>query len=331
MAERPGKPHNIIEFAQDLVTRGRSRQARIAREAALQSPLTGTTGIGSLSLGMSEDAHGIEAASTPKDLITQSLESGRAMEDDGRATWNQLVDQILSKQGRIIALRGAGSINGADPEESRRLLVKELIPRIEQARKAGEQVTVLFDGDPDSPQKPDIGYFAGRLLDQFGNNRNGVVFVTAQKRSWYYPSEPGRNLGNANGRDYVTYVFDDGKYPGDHNTFTQDERLVASDRYEQWYIGASGDIATGQLADFNAKVPQGQAREAVLFRVHNNPSLDTEIQGKLAAAQGDEAKVAKFQGQLDQRRNIYGAHWNNAGQPTLSAAQFPNLRMSFVA
>lgn len=269
----------------------------------------------------------------PTDLISQSLESGHAMNDDGKQTWNKLVDQVLSKNGRVIVLRGAGSINGADLEESKRLLDTQLIPRVEQAIAAGEQVTFMFDGDPDSREKPDIGYFAGRLLDKYGNNENGVVFVTAQKQGWYYPTKEGANLSNANGKEYVTYVFADNTYTGDHNAFTQDARLVESKKYEQWYIGASGEIATGQLEDFNAKVPQGQAREAVLFRVHNNPALDTEIQRKLvtARAENDIVKVGKFEKQMNQRRNVYGAHWGNDGRPTLPVAQFPNLRVSFVA
>jgi hypothetical protein len=282
---------------------------------------------------MAETPLPTEPIGQPKDLIVRCLGTGEAIIDDNRQSWNKLVEQILSKHGRIIVLRGAGSINGADPEEASRLLETDLIPRIEQMRAADEPVTILFDGDSDSPQKPDIGCFTGRLLDRFGNNQNGVVFVTAQKRSWYYPSKPGANLANANGRYYVTYVFDDGKYPGDHNAFTQDEKLVEAQGYEQWYVGASGNIATGQLQDFNAKVPRGQKRDAVLFRVRNNSALDAEIQGKLDAAQtaGEGAKVAKFQNQLDQRRNFYGAHWDNNGVPTLSTSQLAKLDISFVA
>lgn len=275
----------------------------------------------------------IEANVSPKDVVTSCLESGNAIEDDGKKTWNKVVDQIISKDGRIIALRGAGSINGADPEESRRMLQEELIPLIEQLLAAGEQVTFLFDGDSDSPDKPDIGYFAGRLLDKFGNSQDKVLFVAAQKRSWYYPPKEGGNLTNANGADYLTYVFEDGRYPGDHNAFTQDTRLVSSGKYEQWYIGASGDIATSQLSDFNDKVPQGEKRSATLFRVHNNSALDSEINSKLEVAQAanDVAKVDKFTKQLAQRQNIYGSHWGNGGDSTLSVDKFPNLDISLVS
>lgn len=273
-----------------------------------------------------------EYRSIMPDLTAESLRSRMAMIDDGKKTeWNALVDQILSKKGRIIALRGAGSINGADPAESNRLLENELLPRIQNYLARGEHVTFLFDGDPDDPKKPDIGYFAGRLLDTFGNNQNGVDFVTAQKRSWYYPSTEKGNLANAHGRDYVTYVFADDKYPGDHNAFTQDARLVASPKYEQWYIGASGDIATSQLEDFNAKVHAGHKKTAVLFRVHNNKALSAEISKKLTEAQGDEAKFAKFTKQLAQRDRVYGAHWDNNGNPVLDVKSFPKLNIQFVA
>jgi len=268
----------------------------------------------------------------PKDLITQCLETGNAIIDDGRQSWDQLVDQIQGRPGKIIALRGAGSINGADKAESDRLIETELVPRIEEALASGEKVTVLYDGDPDSPEKPDIGYFAGRLPDRYGNDQKGVLFVTAQKKSWYYPKREGGNLSNATGKDYVTYVFEDGKYPGDHNAFTQDQRLVEAEGYEQWYIGASGAIATSQLEDFNGKVPEGQKRQAVLFRVKNNGALDDEIQGKLQKAKdtSDLAKIAKFEGQLKQRQNMFGSHWNNDGAPTLTTASLPKVDVAFV-
>lgn len=265
-------------------------------------------------------------------IVTQSIETGSAIKDDGKKSWNHLVDQILSRDGKIIALRGAGSINGADVNEAKILLENELIPRIEKAISENGHVTILFDGDSDSPEKPDIGYFAGRLLDKFGNNKNGVTFIAVQKRSWYFPRKEGGNLSNASGSQFVTYVFEDGAYPGDHNTFTQDERLVQSDKYEQWYIGASGDIATSQLQDYDSKVPEGQKRVAVLFRVKNNPVLDSEIQGKLEVARtaGDEVKIKKFEGQLVQRQKIYGSHWDNSGKPNITDSQFSKIGLSFV-
>jgi hypothetical protein len=63
-----------------------------------------------------------------------------------------------------------------DPADVEIVIQTQLIPRIEVARVSGQQVTVLFDGDSDSPQKPDIGYVAGRLLDQFKNYRDTEFF-----------------------------------------------------------------------------------------------------------------------------------------------------------
>lgn len=261
------------------------------------------------------------------DLITRSLLTGKAMIDDGKATWNQLVDQLLAKKGKFIALRGAGSINGMDPAEIDHLLEQELIPRVQQSVDAGETVTIFYDGDTDSPEKPDIGHVAGRLLDVFGNNQKGVIFLAAQKRSWYYPSQEGGYLTNAHGQNFLTYVFEDGIYPGDHNEFTQDRRLVESDDYEQWYIGASGQIAESQLHDYNNKVPDDQKRRVTLFRIRNNPKLDDEIRTRLQDAQveSDLTKVEKFQGQLKQREHIYGVHWDNMGMPIVDRVQFPKL------
>ena len=48
-------------------------------------------------------------------------------------------------------------------------------------------------------------------------------------------------------------MFDDGRYTGDHNSFTQCEQLVEYERFEEWFIGASGPIADSQLADYNSK------------------------------------------------------------------------------
>ncbi len=166
----------------------------------------------------------------------------------------------------------------------------------------------------------------------FNNNRKGVTFVAVQKQSRYKPPGEGGNLANAHGQNYVTYVFADNTYPGDHNSFTQDTQLVESDKYEQWYIGGSGDIATAQLEDFNAKVPQGQKRNAVFFRVHNNPDLDDEIRRKLdtVRAGNDVETIDRIERQVAQRKKVFGAHWSNDGQPSLPIDRFPNLNVSFI-
>lgn len=266
------------------------------------------------------------------DLLTRSISSGTAIiEDQRRSNWEQISAYLLENQFHIFALRGAGSVNGMDREEIDALL-PQLQQRIQVLRQSRAPVAIVFDGDPDSLDRPDIGYVAGRLIDQFGNDPDDVLFLTAQKQSWYYPETEGRNLANALGRSYATVVFADNTFAGDHNAFTQSAELVRSPRYEQWYIGASGPIATEQLADFNAKVPVGSVRTATIYRVHNNADLSSVIENKLALAvdAGDQQKATKFQKQIDQRQNPYGAHWTPNGEPSLNQVNFPNLKIEWV-
>lgn len=275
---------------------------------------------------------GKEQTNGESTLLITSLESRLAYKDDGRKTWDRLVEEIIAREGSVIALRGAGSVNGIDPAVAGRLVESEIIPRLKELISAGEKVTILFDGDADNPSKPDIGFIAGRILDQFGKDQVDLVVVTAQKESWYNPSTPNANLANAHAVQAVTYVFPEGEYPGDHNSFTQDVQLVASPRYQQWYIGASGNIASEQLVDFNAKVPANETREVILFRASNNAVLDEELQAKLVLAQAasDDIKVTKLLAQLEQRQNVYGVHWDNNGFPTIDSNKFPNLNLTFV-
>lgn len=261
------------------------------------------------------------------------LITGQAIFDDSHEAWNKIVDQIRLNEEKVIVLRGAGSVNGAEKSDADLLLEKQLIPRIEAILNSGKKVVIMYDGDDDNMDKPDIGYFMGRLLDRYGNGQNGVTFVAAQKRSWYYPKKENGNLGNAHGLYYLTYVFEDGVYLGDHSTFTQDQRLVEISGYEQWYIGACGDIATGQLIDLNKKVPAGQKRQAIIFRVRNNPGLDHEIENKLKVAESahDPVKIAKFKKQLEQRLRIYGTYWDNEGKSTIGAESFPNQSLVLIS
>ncbi len=171
------------------------------------------------------------------------------------------------------------------------------------------------------------------MLDNFGNNRQAVTFITAQKKSWYFPYRQNANLTNANGLNYVTYVFKDSTYPGDHNSFTQSAQLVNYSNYLQWYIGASGNIANSQLQDFNDKVPTGSTRSAVLFRLRYNSDLDQDIANRLAEAikLGDENRISKLTQAQIQRRSIYGPHWDNQGNPLLNSSDFPRLNLEFVS
>lgn len=265
--------------------------------------------------------------------ITESLRTGAAVMDDDKKTWDSLTEQLISSSSRIIALRGAGSWNGMDKSEADELIKEKLIPEIEKALLKKGTIVIMHDGDYDDPQKPDIGYIVGRLLDHFGNGDRRVVFLVAQKESWHPDELAGRNLSNAKGVQYVTYLFPNDSYPDDHSSFTQSSEFVDSEKYEQWYIGASGKIAESQLHDYSQKVKDGEKRKAVIFRVKNNQSMSEELDAKLekAIAENDEKKIANLQGRLEQRKQLYGVHWDNEGNSTIDPEVFPGLEFEFVS
>jgi hypothetical protein len=214
--------------------------------------------------------------------------------------WDARMWQDMRRGRQIVALRGAGSVNGIDPAAADNV-VELLEPQVNQ------DVVFIFDGDPDDPAKPDIGYVAGRLLDL------GATVVAAQTDDWYYPATPGANLTNAHGEPYETFVIPRGVYPGDHNRLTQSERLAAYPGYSQTFVGAAGLIASAQMVDYCRKVPEGGPVNISVIKAANNGSLSEEIGRKLAQAV-DEADRQKLQDKLDQRSKTFGALWDNDGK-----------------
>ena len=235
----------------------------------------------------------------------QRIRHEAVIDVDGSA-WDKQAEAIMER--RTIALRGAGSNNGIEKSTADKLLNGVIIPLI-KSKLERESIALVFDGDSDRLDKPDIGYIMGRLRDAFSNlSREQVVFLAAPTKSLYYPDIPGGNLGNAYGLEYETYVFDDGKFPGEHNRFTQSEMLVNAIGYEQWYVGALGPISFEQLADYNSKVKPGKKQKVLFFRAPVNPELEQGIQAKFSKAKsdGDSSKISKFQEILLQRENKYG-------------------------
>lgn len=266
-------------------------------------------------------------------ILNESLDSGKIIIDDNMVTWGKITELLLQVSSKIIALRGAGTWNGMDQEEVDQLLTLKLIPIIENASEHEGIVTILFDGDSDNPSKPDIGYIAGRLLQHFGNIDNKVIFIAAQKQGWYPKELNGENIKNAGGLQYITYIFPDKTYPGEHNSFTQSEQFANSEKYEQWYIGASGQIANEQLSDYNNKISGEKKGKVSLFRIRNNGVLDKELEQKIEAAKVDvnEKLISTLQSRIDQRKDVYGVHWDNDGNPNINPSDYPNLELTFVS
>jgi hypothetical protein len=246
--------------------------------------------------------------------VTLTPKAGYAARDIATA-WDMHLRTLMRRGNAIIALRGAGSTSGIDAKAVKHLLEDILVPRIQQIRFTGQPVVVMYDGDPDIAKLPDIGYIAGRLLDNFGHDiHNGnMTFLTAQTDSWYEPPEPESNLTNALGRPFDTYVFPHGQYPGDHNRFTQSDELVGYADYQQIYVGASGLLASSQLVDYCNRMPAGKPMRVSVIRALHNRAVGAEIGAKLAAMV-EEAKRQKLQAKLAQRQRRFGQHWRNDGE-----------------
>lgn len=96
-------------------------------------------------------------------LIRHSLSTGQAIFDDMKVSWGVLTQELLNRGGKVIALRGAGSGNGMEKEGADTVLSGYLIPYIEATLKL-MPVTILYDGDNDEFDEPDIGYIAADCL-----------------------------------------------------------------------------------------------------------------------------------------------------------------------
>lgn len=260
------------------------------------------------------------------------LKSQAALFDADGSIWREVSEALKNHFSHIVALRGAGSYNGMDPVEEKKILEAELLPRLTSLIASGP-TAILFDGDADDPEHPDIGSVIGRLRDAFADQKSEqLLFLTAQRKDWYEPSGPGKNLANIRGLEYQTVVFDQGKYPGEHSHFTQSVDLVRHPGYEQWYIGASGAIAEEQLRDYNDKVPTGGQRKVTLFRVPNNPEINDSIRGRLVKAQesGDQEAVRRYEDSLRRREKRFGVHWTSDGTPNIDTQVFSSLEINYV-
>jgi len=204
--------------------------------------------------------------------FTAIINSDKAILDE-EGKWETIEEQLLANYAHVIVLRGAGSKNGINLEDADKLLNEQLIPQIEAYKNEGG-VAILFDGDQDSPDNPDIGFIMGQLREKCGEeSTKNILFVTAQKRSWYYPDNENGHLGNAQGQKYLTYVFEDDTHEGDHNNFTQSEKIVNSEGFETWFVGSFGEIAKEQMADIDLKViDRSKPAKVLLFpaRVKDN-------------------------------------------------------------
>jgi hypothetical protein len=238
--------------------------------------------------------------------------------------WNSLMSAMLDKSRHIIALRGAGSYNGISIGDSNRLLANHLIPRLQNYLNDGH-VSVIYDGDDDVPAFPDIGHIMGRLRDYFGSSAD---WYAVQKQGWYRYAQTLptiRPLHSAQGNEYCTVIFPDGAFPGEHDHFSQNMRLAASTHYEQWYVGACGQIAEKQLADYSTKAGLSKGtHRALIFKAPVSIEQEQELHRKLATG-GDPASVKRWNDALDRRaKNPYGLICTPEGE-FISLPAYSNL------
>ncbi len=265
-----------------------------------------------------------------REAVTNS-ESFEAVYDRDGSHWDTRSKEWIARGAHIIALRGAGSINGISHEDADKILSTQLLPRIQSLLQASE-VVVMYDGDPDVPEKPDIGYIMGRLRSSLGPVFKGKIsFVAVQKDSWYRPKKHNGALENSEGQQYETYVFPDNTFDGDHNSFTQSNLLANYERYEQWYIGACGPIASKQLPDLNNKVSNGK-RNITIFRAKINESLTVALETELKRAvdSGDKEEAEVIKKKIEQRKSLFGQLFSNTGDLIAEVRALKNLNISVV-
>jgi len=242
--------------------------------------------------------------------------------------WKQRMASLIRVRAIIIALRGAGSVNGIDPNQADSA-VMSLIQYIGHLMSNGTKVALIYDGDPDLRNAPDVGSVFGRLADAFSGAHPQMEFLAVQTADWY--NEPhGGPIRSASGLPYETYVFSD-NLPGAHRALTQSQQLANYPNYEQVYVGPAGSIARDQLADLNTKAvarPQGvRPVRVTVMKARINPGLDAVLTAQLQAPV-DARTRAKIEAKLQARATRpYGYFCTPEGRWLLNQRQYPGLTL----
>jgi hypothetical protein len=254
---------------------------------------------------------------------TAELEQATMMEQDAHQ-WHERMGALMADGARIITFRGAGTVNGIDPAAAT-AATEAITKYVSSMAEDGTTVAIMFDGDEDNREKPDVGAVFGAVADAF-NDKPNVVPMAAQTKGWYYPKSEGAALESANGTPYETFVFPD-DMPGSHAAVTQSEALARYAGYEQVFVGPAGPIAFNQLQDVNDKAVgrEAGAMRVTVIETPLNHQLDQVFQGQLETASDDAAR-AKVQAKIDQRAALpYGALFSPEGELAVQPNHYPNL------
>lgn len=245
--------------------------------------------------------------------------------------WNREVAALIAEGAQIITFRGAGTVNGIEPAAAGEM-VRRLNMYVETITSGGRTVALMYDGDGDNRERPDVGSVFGTLVDSLSGNPR-VRAIAAQTQGWYNPTVERGPIMSATGKAYETYVFDDG-LPGAHESLTQSEALVAYPGYEQVIVGSAGPIALRQLADLSHKASnrstEAEPMHVTVYEAPLNPAVEVDLQTKLVATT-DEQVRANTTAKLEQRHNQpYGALFTPDGRFAVDEAQFPGISFSVV-
>lgn len=255
---------------------------------------------------------------------TAELKQATIMEQDAHQ-WHERMDALMADGARIITFRGAGTVNGIDPIAAT-AATEAIVKYVSSMAEGGITVAIMFDGDGDDREKPDVGAVFGAVADALKDNPR-VLPMAAQTKGWYYPKVEGAALESANGTPYETFVFPD-DMPGSHAAVTQSKALARYSGYEQVFVGPAGPIALNQLQDVNDKAVgrEAGAMRVTVIKTPLNPRLEQILRGQLDDAGG--VARAKVQAKIDQRAaQPYGALFSPEGELAVQPNQYPNLNI----
>lgn len=266
-------------------------------------------------------------ASESADAAPQPLAEARMLGED-LTSWHNRMAELMQQGAHIIALRGAGSVNGIhtmEAEIATALVLDEIMELIDK----NDPVALIYDGDTDDRERPDIGAIFGLMADHL-QDFEGVSCLAVQSEGWYSPHAPGAALRSASGVPYETFVFSDA-LSGAHSELSQSDLLVGYERYRQVFVGPAGRIAAQQLEDLNRRAAQSQRRVPVtIIKTSNNPTLDDALRAKLSDAseterQTIEAKIAA------RAEWPYGLLFTQKGTPRYRAEDYPFLAFNVIS
>lgn len=252
--------------------------------------------------------------------------------DESAEAFHSRMGQLMAEGRDIFVFRGAGTKNGIAVEDVPGA-VDKIMANLQTSLDAGRKVAIMFDGDEDNREKPDVGAVFGLVADLVKDNEN-VAAIAAQQESWYYPDTEGGDLKSATGTPYETFVFPDST-PGGHASLTQSKDLAQYENYKQFFVGPAGAIAGDQLRDLNEKAqgrPEDKKVEVIAIATHNNGNLSQEFEEKAKAADesGDTAKADGFRATLKQREEQpYGMMYGADSYKSFLPSEYPNVKIDF--